>query len=75
MEVIIKGGQEEIAALVLAVQERREKEERTIAITGKSGKTAEERAALADAIGAVMAGKSPEGNQLQPPDATEHTQS
>lgn len=71
MEVIVRGEPKEIAALVLAVQERQGK---MISIGRNMPATEADRTQLADAIRSVLLETSLAGTQSQRPDSTEHTQ-
>lgn len=68
MEVIIRGDPKELAALVVAIQERQQ-----IISVGRSASkiTKEERSALANTIREILLGNALEQIQAQPPETTE----
>ena len=71
MEVVIQGTREEIAALVLAVQERRQK---MISVLPSGPMTDEDRKKLADSIRSYLLVSSSVETQSQQPDSTGHKQ-
>lgn len=70
MKVIIQGSPKEIAALVVAIQERQQ----IISVGGNGGKiTEDERSTLANTIREALRGNVSERIQAQPHEAKERT--
>lgn len=78
MEVTVKGGAKEIAALVLEIQGQQiGRPKQVINVDGSNGgSTPEDRHQLADTIRSLLMAQrqGPWQDQKQQPDATEHTQ-